>query len=108
MKKFLMIGLCLVVAAFIGCSKGSQEVEASYEYRSEVTNITNVFNELEKKDSWGLGQDLIIHEGKKGSLVNQIHGEYRWDGNNGSHSGYLVNTSKLVDIVSWIKGLFNR
>jgi len=33
-----MIGLCLVVAGIIGCSKGSQEVEA---YES-VTNITNV------------------------------------------------------------------
>ena len=36
MKKLFMIGLCLVVAGIIGCSKGSQEVEAS------VTNITNI------------------------------------------------------------------
>ncbi len=41
MRKLFMIGLCLAVAGIIGCSKGSQEVEAYYE--QSVTNITNVF-----------------------------------------------------------------
>lgn len=105
MRKLLMIGLCLIVAGIIGCSKGSQEVEASYEYESEVTNV---FNTEQKRNSWGLGKDLIIHEGKEGAVINQVHGEYRWDGNNGSHSGYLVSTTKVADFVSWVKGLFNR
>jgi len=104
-RKTLMIGLCLLIAGIIGCSKGSQEVEASYEYESSVTNV---FSEVDKKDSWGVGQDLIMYEGKEGDIINQVHGEYRWDGNNGSHSGYLVNTSKVADIVAWVKGLFNK
>jgi len=61
-----------------------------------------------QQDEWGVGTDVIIHEGKDGEILNKVTGEYKFDMNNNEHKGYLVATTKLADIWNKITGLFNR
>ena len=64
--------------------------------------------EAEEENEWGVGTDVILHEGADGEILNKVTGEYKFDMNNNEHKGYLVATTKLADIWDKVKGLFNR
>jgi len=70
----------------------------------------NITNSLNDKNEYGVGADIILHEGAEGELLNKAHTEYRFDWNNdeGNHKVYLVGTSKLADIWAKAKALFNK
>jgi len=104
MKKLFMICLCLAVAGIIGCSKGSQEAEASHWKKATILDHEAQGNE------YGVGTDVILHEGEDGEILNKVTAEYRYDWNNevGNHKAYVVATTKLADIWAKLKGLLNK
>jgi len=113
MKKFLMIGLCLLVAGIIGCSKGSQEVEANE--RSFKKHI-NSSSEVKSRVAAGIGGDIDLWKEDGFDIVQ----ETRYDLNSGDGTWKKSNLSTftVVDVkteegilqTAWnkLKSLFNK
>jgi hypothetical protein len=114
MRKLSIIVVCLAVGLVIGCSKGTQEVEASNPCESKY--LAPIFNECSPHtvdtdtihhdhmdDPLGVGADVLIHETKHVDLV----GEYRYDFENELHSAFAVFRTK-TSLVNIIKSLLSR
>ena len=72
----------------------------------DKTVDTDTHRDIENE--YGVGTDIIIHEGKDGQVINQVHAEYRYDFEADNHKTYVVATSKLSDIWAKVKSIFNR
>jgi hypothetical protein len=106
MKKLIALLIVVGLMGFVGTAEaGGSSCEG---YKGKLLNRCHNVVHPDHPDEWGIGTDVILHEGKEGDVINQVHGEYRWDANNGAHKGYLVSTSKLADVWAKLKALVNR
>lgn len=114
MKKLLAI---LVLVILGGTLISTHSVEASYEFeldcsqawQSAILNDCNPQNSVKKHRSpVGFGVDLILYEGNDGEISHLVTEEYKYDWSNGEHSAFTVLTVKSKDVISAIKGLFNK
>jgi len=109
MKKLLLVSLLALAVCFIGLAKA----EASGNWDPCSSHIgSKIWNSCiakeKRRNEVGVGGDLIVYEGQDGDLLNQVHGEYRYDWQNGEHKTYAVATSKLADIKDHAKNLWDK
>ncbi len=119
MRKVFMIGLCLLVAGIIGCSKGSQEVEASggdacSSYLGYVLNKCDPHPaQYKRRNQVGAGVDLLLWKNEKVEVNQQTRLDWNNGLSNGGLSTYTVVEPQLEEGVlqtagKKIKGLWNK
>jgi hypothetical protein len=119
MRKLFLVGICLIAIGIIGCSKGSQEVEAGEidcdsKFGQYVLNKCDPHPKAEEKIEAGVGVDVALYKSEK--LHVDQENKLNLNGgaiDEGDFSTYTVFKPQLEEGIlqtAWkkLKALFNR
>jgi len=104
-KLFLIALIAVFLVTPTAYAKGSPDCDGFF---GQLWNACHGVEVYKHRTEVGVGADVILYEGEEGDLLNQAHGEYRYDWQNGDSKVYAVATTKLVDVKDHVKALWKK